>query len=77
MNYTIATTKNVHGGCEIHLCQSGNMRYIVMYNERGKMFVSERMNPDKADEAYWKVARMMVELMHSWSDWVEIIEEAA
>jgi len=78
MNYTIATTKNVHGGYEIELCQSGNKRYIVLTNDaNGKVYISEKMDADKATEAYWEVAKLMVELMHGWSDWVEIIEEAA
>lgn len=78
MNYTIATTKNIHGGFEVSLNQGGNKRYIIMSNEaNGDLYISERMDADKATEAYWKVARLMVEFTYSWADWVEIIEQAA
>ena len=77
MNYTIATTRNIHGGYEIELCQNGSERYIVMVNDAsGATYISESMEADKATEAYWKVARLIVEQMYSWSDWVEIIEQA-
>ena len=74
MDYTIATTKSVHGGYSIDLCANGKYRYIVLNDSiKKRCCISEKLERDEATERYWKVAQLIVEHMYGWSDWVEMI----
>lgn len=73
MNYTMATIKA--NGYSVELNASGNKRYIVLANESsGAVVISKHYAWKDGEEMFWRVARQVVELMHGWSDWVEMLE---
>ena len=76
MNYTI-TTITTAAGYTVELDASGNKRYIVLENKaNGKVFISKHFAWQQGEELFWKVARLVSECMHGWSDWVEMLEAA-
>ena len=76
MNYTI-TTISTATGYTIELNAGGNKRYIILENKaNGELFISKRYEWQQGEELFWKVARLVSECMHGWSDWVEMLEAA-
>ena len=76
MDYTI-TTINTAAGFTVELNASGNKRYIILENKaNGNLFISKHYAWQNGEELFWKIARLVSENMHSWSDWVEMLEAA-